>query len=645
MNGVITFTYMGTTTAKHNGTDHQNTLFWDTDRAYVPGGALGLTLPSWDASGNIYDMDIAFGVNSGSTTLSPPSGSGCSGGLLGFAAHFGGVPIVWTIGQQGIGGLPYFNVYNADIQATATHEIGHLLGLNHTLVQNAVMSTIPGATPAFFCNTDQRNLKSDDISGVEFLYPSPHSCPYAGVVLQQSTQMPAQGGIYNLSVEGTVGDSSTVCTVVPSVSWDVGGQGWLSVGPLQFQGTARYGTGGPGTLFTWWNVSITVSPSSSAARTATIRFAPAAFQPGGAEFETSPTVQISQASAIAPGGTVAVYATLDGSAWSGSVNYTFTCAGQLASGTAAPQTFSSEPVGVCTIATNPSGGPPNGTLVGISHYVSQTLAAGQTITFTLLFASNPPTAGFLMSSDTQSATESQTLSLSVTSGSSANVAFDGTGRSSAVNGASITGWLWTLDGSVAANTSSFSRSLAAGTHTVSLVVTDSRGAQSQAATGTVVVAVPQAQWLSFTEGNPGIPGDGVVINGGLFGYTFDLATPFSLASATNGFTGAAFVPLGVTATSMSYSVKVLRPAPCTGVFGISAAVTGTVTINGVVGAVNDEPQASIQQLVEFANQTLPACSITQNDLAITQLFVYSGVAQPMTKLDAASLGLGQNNIP
>ena len=50
-----------------------------------------------------------------------------------------------------------------DLQTVATHEIGHLLGLAHTPVQEAVMYAIisPGST---------KGLNQDDIDGIRALY-------------------------------------------------------------------------------------------------------------------------------------------------------------------------------------------------------------------------------------------------------------------------------------------------------------------------------------------------------------------------------------------------------------------------------------------------------------------------------------------
>jgi len=51
-----------------------------------------------------------------------------------------------------------------DLQSVALHEMGHMLGLGHTGDPNAVMY------PSYF--GPKRNLRSDDLGGVCFLYPA-----------------------------------------------------------------------------------------------------------------------------------------------------------------------------------------------------------------------------------------------------------------------------------------------------------------------------------------------------------------------------------------------------------------------------------------------------------------------------------------
>ena len=53
-----------------------------------------------------------------------------------------------------------------DIQAVLTHEIGHLLGLDHSALVSSVM--VPFASPT---QIDQRTLQYDDIAGVVEMYP------------------------------------------------------------------------------------------------------------------------------------------------------------------------------------------------------------------------------------------------------------------------------------------------------------------------------------------------------------------------------------------------------------------------------------------------------------------------------------------
>ena len=197
---------------------------------------------------------------------------------------------------------------------------------------------------------------------------------------------------------------------------------------------------------------------------------------------------------------VSVAATLDGLPWpalgTGAVSYSIVGPNiNVATAAAVPATIPNLPNGTYTLTYN-SGGPPNSTLIGIAPCglfgttpmpCSALGNAGQTATFTLQFSTNPPTAGFSMSSAGQNATESQTLSLTVPSGGTALVSFDSLSRSSAYNGRTIAGWQWTIDGASISTASTFTASLGKGAHPVTLVVTDNLGSKSASAQGTVSI--------------------------------------------------------------------------------------------------------------------------------------------------------------
>lgn len=52
-----------------------------------------------------------------------------------------------------------------DVETVALHEIGHILGLQHTTVAGAVMF------PSVSSNSTSRALQPDDLAGIRSLYP------------------------------------------------------------------------------------------------------------------------------------------------------------------------------------------------------------------------------------------------------------------------------------------------------------------------------------------------------------------------------------------------------------------------------------------------------------------------------------------
>jgi len=124
----IAFTYQGTTTIVNGGSDGTNVIsFRDQDYPFSS-GVIAITL-STTSSGHFTDADILFNP------------------ALSFS----------TTGAKD----------TFDIQAIATHEIGHFLGLDHTAIVSATMNPT-GSTEFFY----PRFLKSDDIIGASSLYPT-----------------------------------------------------------------------------------------------------------------------------------------------------------------------------------------------------------------------------------------------------------------------------------------------------------------------------------------------------------------------------------------------------------------------------------------------------------------------------------------
>ncbi len=70
-----------------------------------------------------------------------------------------------------------------DVQSVATHEIGHMLGLDHSGIAHAMMYPFGDTTAA----GQQRTLAVDDVAGIAFLYPSTSFSTLTGVISGQVT--------------------------------------------------------------------------------------------------------------------------------------------------------------------------------------------------------------------------------------------------------------------------------------------------------------------------------------------------------------------------------------------------------------------------------------------------------------------------
>ena len=115
--------------------------------------------PDSDDSGVIAHADFPPGCGVISDTLPKP-------------VHFLDPGVNWALGKV---------IFSFDVQSVALHELGHVLGLAHSTVSDAVMST------ALSFNETKRALAADDLAGIAHLYPAAIPKPGVVTVRQAST--------------------------------------------------------------------------------------------------------------------------------------------------------------------------------------------------------------------------------------------------------------------------------------------------------------------------------------------------------------------------------------------------------------------------------------------------------------------------
>jgi len=128
--------------SKKAGLDGTNTLLWDEDGSFIEQAGL--------------DLDTAIALTAAYL-------DGSTGEILDADIAFNGVRFTWSISEQKLnmrgGGI-------ADLQSIATHEIGHLVGLDESPKRKSTM--FPFAPRK---GLGWRTLERDDMLGISFLYP------------------------------------------------------------------------------------------------------------------------------------------------------------------------------------------------------------------------------------------------------------------------------------------------------------------------------------------------------------------------------------------------------------------------------------------------------------------------------------------
>lgn len=163
---------------------------------------------------------------------------------------------------------------------------------------------------------------------------------------------------------------------------------------------------------------------------------------------------------------------------------------------------------------------------------------------------------------------------------------------------------------------------------------------------------PSAQFVSLVQGNPGIPGDGVITS--LAGGTsvtwadndFELLQPFSLSGVTDGLTVTVF-PSGSFAATQSIGVQAnFSPA---GVWATQQCNFGLSFNGGPAPAFNGIRGFAVSYSQQMLNQTLaavqPFCRVTLDQLVIRSLIVFDDSGFIVTEIDALAIGIGVNAFP
>lgn len=135
--------YLGTTTIDDYSNDDSNVLLFVSGDPDVSGSTLASTFYMYRVStGEMIEVDIAFNDD-----------------------------VSWTTDPGTCGGD---DVY--DLRGVATHEIGHLFGMDHSLVGNYGgewdASYLATMFPYYF-GTQEMTLEPDDVAGITEIYPAP----------------------------------------------------------------------------------------------------------------------------------------------------------------------------------------------------------------------------------------------------------------------------------------------------------------------------------------------------------------------------------------------------------------------------------------------------------------------------------------
>jgi subtilisin family serine protease len=164
---------------------------------------------------------------------------------------------------------------------------------------------------------------------------------------------------------------------------------------------------------------------------------------------------------------------------------------------------------------------------------------------------------------------------------------------------------------------------------------------------------PPPQYVSFLEGNPGVPGDGTLINASFsqFSWSFHPTAPIRLSQVTDGITIFIFPPPGTpNVQSINGGFDTIAPnksGGCKSGFSSGFPMTSfpTYTVNAVQGAAISFSRAALESMVASIESSRH-CGFTLNDMQISVIRVTTSAsgAQPIEQLDAVAVAFTKDTM-
>ena len=159
---------------------------------------------------------------------------------------------------------------------------------------------------------------------------------------------------------------------------------------------------------------------------------------------------------------------------------------------------------------------------------------------------------------------------------------------------------------------------------------------------------PGFPWLSFREGYPGVPGDGLTVDSysGRYYYGYTLESPISIGQLLDGFVLAVFPPEDcqeVLYPNISFSTQ--DKTRCLIEWGGGGRPVQSVEFDGKKGYALFISKATIESWVDYLWGEYTNCYVTAQDLFITEIFVVKESSFLSDRLDAVTILPGLDFSP